>query len=114
MRRSSILSCRPIYSGKLESEFLLHFTCWTAGLILLWFVTYFTTSYTVLLGVSFLCGMLYYSMQVLWPRESALLFVSATDPIIRGLYANLTSWGSFGKTFPPVQTREEDNKDSRP
>lgn len=42
--------------------------------------------------------MLYYSMQVLWPRQSALLFVPANDPIMRGLYANLTLFGTWSKT----------------
>jgi hypothetical protein len=52
----------------------------------------------VLVFVGFCCGMLYYSMQVIWPRESALLFVPADKPVIRGIYANLTTlatWGEF-------------------
>jgi hypothetical protein len=43
--------------------------------------------------------MLYYSMQVIWPRESALLFVPADKPIIRGIYANLTTLASWGEFF---------------
>lgn len=41
--------------------------------------------------------MLYYSMQVLWPRQSSLLFASANQPILRGVYANLTLWGTWCK-----------------
>ncbi|KAK5943976.1 hypothetical protein PMZ80_003257 [Knufia obscura] len=51
--------------------------------------------YNVLVVVSFCLGMLYYSMQVLWPRQSALLFASADQPIMRGVYANLTLWGTW-------------------
>lgn len=51
--------------------------------------------YNVLVLVSFCCGMLYYSMQVLWPRQSALLFVPADDPIMRGVYANLTAFATW-------------------
>lgn len=39
--------------------------------------------------------MLYYSMNVIWPRQSALLFVPANDPIIRGVYANMVSFGTI-------------------
>lgn len=53
--------------------------------------------YNVLVLIGFCCGMLYYSMQVMWPRQSALLFVPATDPIMRGVYANITLWGTWGK-----------------
>jgi hypothetical protein len=41
--------------------------------------------------------MLYYSMQVLWPRQSALLYVPADRPILRGVYANLTLMGTWGE-----------------
>ncbi|ETN39002.1 uncharacterized protein HMPREF1541_07044 [Cyphellophora europaea CBS 101466] len=51
--------------------------------------------YNVLVVVSFCLGMLYYSMQVLWPRQSSLLFASADQPIMRGVYANLTLWGTW-------------------
>ncbi|EXJ68957.1 uncharacterized protein A1O5_07889 [Cladophialophora psammophila CBS 110553] len=51
--------------------------------------------YNLLVLVGFCCGMLYYSMQVLWPRQSGLLFVPADDPIMRGVYANLTTWGTW-------------------
>jgi hypothetical protein len=39
--------------------------------------------------------MLYYSMQVLWPRQSGAIFASADQPILRGVYANLTIWGTW-------------------
>lgn len=39
--------------------------------------------------------MLYYSMQVLWPRQSGTIFASADQPILRGVYANLTIWGTW-------------------
>ncbi|KAJ9621393.1 uncharacterized protein PV06_04796 [Exophiala oligosperma] len=51
--------------------------------------------YNVLVLVGFCCGMLYYSMQVIWPRESALLFVPADKPIIRGIYANITTLATW-------------------
>lgn len=56
--------------------------------------------YNVLVVVSFCCGMLYYSMQVLWPRQSALLFVPADKPIIRGIWANITPLASWGQSSP--------------
>ena len=43
--------------------------------------------------------MLYYSMQVMWPRQSGLLFASAEQPILRGVYANLTIWGTWCEYF---------------
>ncbi|KAF2264088.1 MFS general substrate transporter [Lojkania enalia] len=51
--------------------------------------------FTALLVVCFVAGMLYYSMNVLWPRQSALLFVPANDTIIRGVYANMVSFGTI-------------------
>lgn len=50
--------------------------------------------FTVLLVVCFVGGMLYYSMNVLWPRQSTLLFVPADRPIIAGVYANMV-WPSI-------------------
>lgn len=29
----------------------------------------------------------------IWPRQSGLLYVSAEDPIMRGVYANMVSYG---------------------
>ncbi|KAF2733303.1 MFS general substrate transporter [Polyplosphaeria fusca] len=51
--------------------------------------------FTALLVVCFVAGMLYYSMNVLWPRQSSLLFVPANDTIIRGVYANMVSFGTI-------------------
>ncbi|KAF2475799.1 MFS general substrate transporter [Lindgomyces ingoldianus] len=51
--------------------------------------------FTALLVVCFVAGMLYYSMNVLWPRQSSLLFVPAGDTIIRGVYANMVSFGTI-------------------
>ena len=39
--------------------------------------------------------MLYYSMNVLWPRQSGLLFVPSDQPIIAGVYANMVSFGTI-------------------
>jgi hypothetical protein len=44
--------------------------------------------------------MLYYSMQVLWPRQAALLFIPADEPILRGVYSNLTLWGTWRAYYP--------------
>lgn len=49
----------------------------------------------MILIVCFVCGMLYYSFPVLWPRESAILFISTDDLILRGVYANLSAWGTW-------------------
>lgn len=51
--------------------------------------------FTMLLVVCFVGGMLYYSMNVLWPRESSLLFVPLDKPIIAGVYANMVSFGTI-------------------
>ena len=51
--------------------------------------------FTVLLVVCFVGGMLYYSMNVLWPRESGLLYVPRDKPIIAGVYANMVSFGTL-------------------
>lgn len=48
--------------------------------------------FTALLVVVFICGMLYYSMLLIWPRLSAAIWVPAEDLIIRGVYANVTSF----------------------
>ena len=56
-------------------------------------------SFVLVLTVSFVAGMMYYSIQVLWPRQSALLFVPADDTILRGVYANITSFGTWGIFF---------------
>ncbi|KAJ9151105.1 MFS general substrate transporter [Coniochaeta hoffmannii] len=51
--------------------------------------------FTSFLVVCFVAGMLYYSMNVIWPRQSGLLWVPADKPIIRGVYANLISFGTI-------------------
>lgn len=51
--------------------------------------------FTALLVVCFVAGMLYYSMNVLWPRQSTLLFLNSNDTIIRGVYANMVSFGTI-------------------
>ena len=55
--------------------------------------------FTVLLVLCFVGGMLYYSMNVLWPRQSTLLFVPADRPIIAGVYANMVSFGTITAGF---------------
>ncbi|KAF2159259.1 hypothetical protein M409DRAFT_71149 [Zasmidium cellare ATCC 36951] len=51
--------------------------------------------FTMVLVICFVGGMLYYSMNVLWPRQSGLLFVPAGRPIIAGVYANMVSFGTI-------------------
>ncbi|KAH8911117.1 MFS general substrate transporter [Coniochaeta sp. PMI_546] len=51
--------------------------------------------FTSFLVVCFVAGMLYYSMNVIWPRQSGLLWVPQDKPIIRGVYANLVSFGTI-------------------
>jgi uncharacterized membrane protein len=51
--------------------------------------------FTAFLVVCFVAGMLYYSMNVIWPRQSGLMWVPADQPIIRGVYANMVSFGSM-------------------
>lgn len=51
--------------------------------------------FTAFLVVCFVAGMLYYSLNVIWPRQSGLLWVPADKPIIRGVYANMVSFGTI-------------------
>lgn len=51
--------------------------------------------FTSFLVVCFVAGMLYYSMNVIWPRQSGLLWVPQDQPIIRGVYANMISFGTI-------------------
>lgn len=51
--------------------------------------------FTSFLVVCFVAGMLYYSMNVIWPRQSGLLWVPEDKPIIRGVYANMISFGTM-------------------
>ena len=49
-------------------------------------------SFTAIIMVGFVAGMLYYSNLIIWPRLTALLWVSSTDVIKRGVYANVPNW----------------------
>ncbi|CAI6084068.1 unnamed protein product [Clonostachys chloroleuca] len=51
--------------------------------------------FLMVIVVCFVGGMLYYSMNVLWPRQSQTLFVGADQPILRGGYATFFSIGSW-------------------
>lgn len=51
--------------------------------------------FTSFLVVCFVAGMGYYALNVIWPRQSALLWVPADKPIIRGVYANMISFGTI-------------------
>ncbi|KAH7162096.1 fungal trichothecene efflux pump [Dactylonectria estremocensis] len=51
--------------------------------------------FTAFLVVCFVAGMLYYSLNVIWPRQSGLLWVPADRPIIRGVYASMVSFGTI-------------------
>ncbi|KPM41179.1 hypothetical protein AK830_g5379 [Neonectria ditissima] len=51
--------------------------------------------FTAFLVVCFVAGMLYYSLNVIWPRQSALLWVPADRPIVRGVYSNMVSFGTI-------------------
>lgn len=48
--------------------------------------------------VCFVGGMLYYSMNVLWPRQSQAFFVPEDDIIMRGVYATIFSCGTWRKS----------------
>lgn len=51
--------------------------------------------FTSFLVLCFVAGMLYYSLLVIWPRQSTLLFINSTDTIIRGVYASLVAYGNI-------------------
>ncbi|KAL3430347.1 fungal trichothecene efflux pump [Aspergillus tetrazonus] len=51
--------------------------------------------FTSIIAVTFVGGMLYYSMNVLWPRQSSLLYVPAGDSTLEGVYANMVSFGTI-------------------
>ena len=60
-------------------------------------------SFVMVIVVCFVGGMLYYSMTVLWPRQSATFFVPADEPIMRGIYANIFPLGTLSKSlFPSI------------
>ncbi|KAL2758524.1 hypothetical protein ACRALDRAFT_1075086 [Sodiomyces alcalophilus JCM 7366] len=46
-------------------------------------------------AVVFIGGMLYYSSNILWPRQASLLFAPADDPILRGVYSNIFAFGTI-------------------
>lgn len=52
----------------------------------------------MVLVVCFVGGMLYYAMNVLWPRQSQLLF-TGPDPIIKGLYSEMIPLGTIIASF---------------
>ncbi|KAJ2904407.1 putative trichothecene efflux pump protein [Zalerion maritima] len=52
-------------------------------------------AFVMVIVVCFVGGMLYYSMNVLWPRQSQLFFVPANEPVMRGVYAMIFSCGTF-------------------
>lgn len=47
--------------------------------------------------VCFVGGMLYYSMNVLWPRQSQAFFIPEDEVIMRGVYAIIFSCGTWCK-----------------
>lgn len=46
-------------------------------------------------AVVFIGGMLYYSSNILWPRQASQLFAPADDPILRGVYSNIFAFGTI-------------------
>lgn len=50
--------------------------------------------------VCFVGGMLYYSMNVLWPRQSQAFFIPEGATVMRGVYAIIFSCGTW-RMFPP-------------
>lgn len=51
--------------------------------------------FTAFLVLCFVAGMLYYSLLVIWPAQSTLLFINTNDTIIRGVYASLVAYGNI-------------------
>ncbi|KAL4868291.1 hypothetical protein BDV12DRAFT_185977 [Aspergillus spectabilis] len=51
--------------------------------------------FTSIIAVTFVGGMLYYSMNILWPRQSSLLYVPAGDSTLQGVYSNMASFGTI-------------------
>lgn len=56
-------------------------------------------AFVMVIVVCFVGGMLYYSMNVIWPRQSQTMFVSEDQVILRGAYATFFSIGSFSKSM---------------
>ncbi|OJJ54342.1 hypothetical protein ASPSYDRAFT_94096 [Aspergillus sydowii CBS 593.65] len=51
--------------------------------------------FSSIIAVTFVGGMLYYSMNILWPRQSTLLYVPTGDSTLQGVYANMVSFGTI-------------------
>ncbi|KXJ94799.1 fungal trichothecene efflux pump [Microdochium bolleyi] len=51
--------------------------------------------FDMVIVVCFVGGMLYYSMNVLWPRQSQAFFVPQNDIIMKGVYAIIFSCGTW-------------------
>ncbi|KAF9879319.1 hypothetical protein CkaCkLH20_02862 [Colletotrichum karsti] len=51
--------------------------------------------FDMVMVVCFVGGMLYYSMNVLWPRQSQAFFVGPEETIMRGVYATIFSCGTW-------------------
>ncbi|KAG9249765.1 fungal trichothecene efflux pump [Emericellopsis atlantica] len=51
--------------------------------------------FDMVIVVCFVGGMLYYSMNVLWPRQSQAFFIPEDDIIMRGVYAMIFSCGTW-------------------
>jgi hypothetical protein len=55
--------------------------------------------FTAYLVLCFIAGMPYYSLNVIWPQQSTLLFINTTDTIIRGVYASLITYGNVAAGY---------------
>ncbi|KAI0145399.1 fungal trichothecene efflux pump [Xylariaceae sp. FL1272] len=51
--------------------------------------------FDMVIVVCFVGGTLYYSMNVLWPKQSQVLFIGSNDVILRGVYAVIFSTGTW-------------------
>lgn len=51
--------------------------------------------FDMVIVVCFVGGMLYYSMNVLWPRQSQAFFIPEDAVIMRGVYAMIFSCGTW-------------------
>ncbi|KIW02240.1 uncharacterized protein PV09_06393 [Verruconis gallopava] len=52
------------------------------------------SEFTAYLVLCFVAGMMYYSLSVIWPSQSTLLFINTSDTILRGVYASLIAYGN--------------------
>lgn len=55
--------------------------------------------FTAFIIVCFVAGMMYYSLNVIWPPQSKLLFVQTDNTIIRGVYASLVVYGNMAAAY---------------